>query len=153
MQHSTHEFRARKQVKRIDEDESELVRMSVDPSIRGAGIGRLLVAALASFCRARGVLRLHLTTANPDAARFYARNGFLVAARSLTPSRLVVYRMLRHLADRREPRAPSCACRPRPAHARTPAAGSSAASPSSVAAASPLRAPTGPMPASQTRTC
>ena len=72
----------RAQVKRLNIDDSKLVRMSVAPRCRGAGIGRLLVDALVSFCRAQGVLRLRLTTGNPDAARFYSRHGFLLAARS-----------------------------------------------------------------------
>ena len=66
-------------------DEGELVRMAVSQTLRGGGVGQKLYAALEAHCRALGVHRVHLMTANPNSASFYHRKcGFSMLAEKPT---------------------------------------------------------------------
>ena len=49
-----------------------------DPAVRGAGIGRQLVAAAEAWIRARGMFRMHLMVreTNTQVMAFYERLGF-----------------------------------------------------------------------------
>jgi ribosomal protein S18 acetylase RimI-like enzyme len=60
---------------------AELLSIMVEPALRGAGVGALLVTALLAECRQRGVAALDVTVdaANPGAQRFYVRHGFVYA--------------------------------------------------------------------------
>ena len=51
---------------------AELVRMAVDATLRGGGVGRALVDALEQHARAAGVQCVRATTCNPRSAQFYA---------------------------------------------------------------------------------
>lgn len=57
---------------------AELLSIMVQPTLRGVGIGALLVAALQSECVRRGMTALDVTVAaaNQGAQRFYLRHGF-----------------------------------------------------------------------------
>ncbi len=65
-------------VRRIDETTAEIKRMYVDPSVRGRGIGRELVAALESEARLLGVTRVVLETGTrlTRAIRMYEACGY-----------------------------------------------------------------------------
>jgi len=85
-----------------DGEDAELVRMAVASAARGQRIGSRLVAALVEFARAAGVAGVHLTTGNPDAARFYRREGFAVVSEFQIPDgppELKVFRMRLALRD------------------------------------------------------
>ncbi|AZI59662.1 GNAT family N-acetyltransferase [Nakamurella antarctica] len=58
--------------------EWEVKRVIVDASVRGRGVGRLLMNSLADIARARGARRLILQTGNrqPDAVALYERLGY-----------------------------------------------------------------------------
>lgn len=58
--------------------EAEIKRMFVDPRHRGTGVSTAIVQELEDFGRARGWNRLVLETGDgqPDAVRFYEREGF-----------------------------------------------------------------------------
>lgn len=58
--------------------EAELKRMFVRPAARGSGVAVALLRALEDEARARGVTRLLLETgtAQPEAIRFYLREGY-----------------------------------------------------------------------------
>ena len=58
----------------------EIKRMYVPPAMRGQGIARAVLAFLESQARAHGcrVLRLETGIHQPEAIRFYARQGFLI---------------------------------------------------------------------------
>ena len=58
--------------------EAELKRMYVRPAARGSGVAVALLRALEDEARARGVTRLLLETgtAQPEAIRFYLREGY-----------------------------------------------------------------------------
>lgn len=60
---------------------AELLSIMVEPEMRGAGIGALLVTALLAECQQRGVTALDVTVdaANAGAQRFYVRHGFVYA--------------------------------------------------------------------------
>ncbi len=60
---------------------AELLSIMVEPALRSAGIGALLVVALQAECRRRGISALDVTvdTANDAAQRFYTRYGFAYA--------------------------------------------------------------------------
>ena len=57
---------------------AELKRMYVEPSARGTGVAVALLRALEEEARRRGVVRLLLETgtAQPEAVRFYEREGY-----------------------------------------------------------------------------
>lgn len=54
--------------------------MAVDPTIRSNGVGSSLVKTLVEFARNTGNIRISLVTANPLAAKFYTKNGFLTTS-------------------------------------------------------------------------
>jgi putative acetyltransferase len=58
--------------------EAEIKRMFVHPRHRGTGVSTAIVQELENFGRARGWARLVLETGHeqPDAVRFYEREGF-----------------------------------------------------------------------------
>ena len=62
-------------VRRIDDSTAELKRMYVDPSVRGRGIGRELIAALENEARQLGAVRVVLETGTrlSRAIRMYER--------------------------------------------------------------------------------
>ena len=69
-------------LRRIHTGDAELVRMAVDPHLRGGGFGLKLVQELTNYCTRRGFLRVHCTTANTSAARFYCEKcGFIVKSK------------------------------------------------------------------------
>ena len=61
-----------------DATEAEVKRMFVDPAHRGAGAAVAILGRLEQFGRDRGYARLVLETGDqqPDAIRFYVREGF-----------------------------------------------------------------------------
>jgi putative acetyltransferase len=65
-------------IRRLDAETAEIKRMYVDPSARGQGIGRALLASLESEARSLGVKRLVLETGarQPEAIALYAGAGF-----------------------------------------------------------------------------
>ena len=52
-------------LKRLSADDVELVRMSVDGSVRNGGIGTKLVSEVIEYCIIKEYLRIICTTANP----------------------------------------------------------------------------------------
>jgi putative acetyltransferase len=56
----------------------EVKRMYVEPSVRGSGVAAALLRALEEHARGLGITRLLLETgtAQPDAIRFYRREGY-----------------------------------------------------------------------------
>jgi putative acetyltransferase len=62
----------------IDADHGEVKRMFVTPSARGTGVSTAILRALEAEARDRGWTRLVLETGveQPDAIRFYTREGF-----------------------------------------------------------------------------
>ena len=67
-----------------DASRIDLVGMFVEPAVRGRGIGRALVDAVAAWARARGAARLCLwvTSTNDAAIALYQRCGFRPTGRS-----------------------------------------------------------------------
>lgn len=67
-------------LRQIDETHGEIKRMFVAPGSRGSGVSTAVLAALENDARTRGWTRLVLETgaAQPDAVRFYEREGFTV---------------------------------------------------------------------------
>ena len=65
-------------VRRLDAETAELKRMYVDPSVRGRGIGRALVAALESEARLLGVTKVVLETGTRliPAIKLYEAMGY-----------------------------------------------------------------------------
>jgi ribosomal protein S18 acetylase RimI-like enzyme len=61
-----------------DEDEVELARLIVSPTLRGQGVGRRLVAALVETARTTGLgtVILRVSRGNPAAVRCYRASGF-----------------------------------------------------------------------------
>lgn len=57
---------------------AELVRMSVDSSYRGGGVGKYLLNHLLAHAKAQNVKRIVLDTANPESVKFYSRCGFTI---------------------------------------------------------------------------
>lgn len=45
-------------LKRLGDDDAELVRMSVSSSARGNGVGRQLFEVLLAFCKSHSILRI-----------------------------------------------------------------------------------------------
>ena len=78
--------------------------MAVDPTIRSNGIGSSLVKTLLEFAKSTGNLRISLVTANPLAAKFYSKNGFLTHSIKTVPLpaglQLEVYSMIMILGER-----------------------------------------------------
>ncbi|QGN50534.1 GNAT family N-acetyltransferase [Micromonospora sp. WMMC415] len=62
----------------LGDREAEVKRMYVDPSARGTGVATAILRALEDAARAAGVrtLLLETGTAQPDAMRFYEREGY-----------------------------------------------------------------------------
>ena len=60
---------------------AELLSIMVEPKLRSAGVGALLVTALLAECVRRGIGALDVTVdaANAGAQRFYVRHGFVYA--------------------------------------------------------------------------
>jgi len=67
----------------IDADHGEIKRMFVAPAARGSGVSTAILAALEQAARERGWGRLVLETGveQPDAIRFYTREGYTPIAR------------------------------------------------------------------------
>jgi len=65
-------------LRRLGPATAEVKRMYVVPSSRGSGVASALLRALESAARDRGwtTLRLETGTAQPDAIRFYEREGY-----------------------------------------------------------------------------
>ena len=65
-------------LRQLSDSEAEIKRMYVAPHHRGSGVSTGILTALESFGRERAWLRLVLETgeAQPDAIRFYEREGF-----------------------------------------------------------------------------
>jgi GNAT superfamily N-acetyltransferase len=62
----------------LDAEQGEVKRMYVAPAARGTGVSTAILAALEAEARRRGWRRLLLETgtAQPDAMRFYQREGY-----------------------------------------------------------------------------
>lgn len=91
--------------KRKNSAEVELVRMAVTPEIRGRQIGAKLVEEFIKSCDAEKVQRIVLVTANPDAARFYERNGFVSYSktefkRPTLEVPIKIFKMVKYLGER-----------------------------------------------------
>ncbi|MEV4626903.1 GNAT family N-acetyltransferase [Micromonospora sp. NPDC049523] len=65
-------------LRQLDHGSAEIKRMYVDPSARGTGVATALLRALEAAALQRGwlTLRLETGTAQPDARRFYEREGY-----------------------------------------------------------------------------
>ncbi|XVV11994.1 GNAT family N-acetyltransferase [Actinoplanes sp. CA-131856] len=65
-------------LRRLDDDSAEVKRMYVVPGSRGNGTATALLRALEDAARERGwtTLRLETGPAQPDAIRFYEREGY-----------------------------------------------------------------------------
>ena len=65
-------------LRRLDAHRAEVKRMYVEPSSRGSGVAAVLLRALEREARTRGwtILRLETGPAQPDAIRFYEREGY-----------------------------------------------------------------------------
>lgn len=65
----------------VDEDHEELKSMRTDPSVRGRGLGRAMLAFLIDDAAGRGIRRLSLETGRHDffapARAMYAKAGFV----------------------------------------------------------------------------
>jgi N-acetylglutamate synthase-like GNAT family acetyltransferase len=72
-------------LKRLNEEDAELVRMAVTSKLRSAGLGARLVEELLAFAERSGAKRVLVVTGNPASARFYARMGFV----STGPDRVI----------------------------------------------------------------
>lgn len=65
-------------LRQLSRDEAEIKRMYVTPAYRGTGLSTSLLAAVEQTGRDRGLSRLVLETGTlqPDAMRFYEREGY-----------------------------------------------------------------------------
>jgi putative acetyltransferase len=65
-------------LRRLDATSAEIKRMYVNPESRGTGVARALLRALEDAARGRGwtTLRLETGPGQPDAIRFYEREGY-----------------------------------------------------------------------------
>ncbi|GIM95735.1 GNAT family N-acetyltransferase [Paractinoplanes toevensis] len=65
-------------LRRLDQASAEVKRMYVTPAGRGSGVATAILRSLESEARTRGwtTLRLETGTAQPDAIRFYEREGY-----------------------------------------------------------------------------
>jgi putative acetyltransferase len=65
-------------LRRLDDSSAEIKRMFVAPDARGTGVSVAILRALEERALTRGwsLLRLETGTAQPDAVRFYEREGY-----------------------------------------------------------------------------
>ena len=65
-------------LRELDETHAEIKRMFVDPGFRGSGVALAVLSTIEVYGRERGWSRLVLETgeAQPDAMRFYEREGY-----------------------------------------------------------------------------
>ena len=65
-------------LRQLDARSAEVKRMYVEPASRGSGVAAALLRSLEEAARARGwtTLRLETGPAQPDAIRFYEREGY-----------------------------------------------------------------------------
>ena len=65
-------------LRQLDDVSAEIKRMFVTPDARGTGVSVAVLRALEERARSRGwsTLRLETGTAQPDAVRFYEREGY-----------------------------------------------------------------------------
>jgi GNAT superfamily N-acetyltransferase len=65
-------------LRRLDRQSAEVKRMYVEPASRGSGVAAALLRSLERAARARGwtTLRLETGPAQPEAIRFYEREGY-----------------------------------------------------------------------------
>jgi putative acetyltransferase len=65
-------------LRRLDDSSAEIKRMFVAPDARGTGVSVAVLRALEDRARSLGwnTLRLETGTAQPDAVRFYEREGY-----------------------------------------------------------------------------
>jgi GNAT superfamily N-acetyltransferase len=65
-------------LRRLDAGSAEVKRMYVEPASRGSGVAAALLRSLEEAARARGwtTLRLETGPAQPEAIRFYEREGY-----------------------------------------------------------------------------
>ncbi|MBB2946079.1 GNAT superfamily N-acetyltransferase [Actinoplanes lutulentus] len=65
-------------LRRLDEDSAEVKRMYVTPESRGSGVSTAILRALEAAAVRRGwtTIRLETGPAQPDAMRFYEREGY-----------------------------------------------------------------------------
>ena len=65
-------------LRRLDRASAEVKRMYVTPESRGSGVATAILHGLEERARSRGwtTLRLETGTAQPDAIRFYEREGY-----------------------------------------------------------------------------
>ncbi len=65
-------------LRRLDDTEGEIKRMYVSPGHRGTGVSTAILSTLEEYARGLGWHRLVLETgeAQPDAIRFYEREGY-----------------------------------------------------------------------------
>lgn len=67
------------------------LHINLDAAYRNSGIGRRLIAALASDLKAEGVLGIHIVTARAERnVRFYETAGFCIAAQTVWNGRELV---------------------------------------------------------------
>lgn len=68
----------------MDESVGTIVSMWVDPAVRLAGVGRLLIDSVVDWAKERGVrdLKLMVTSVNQGAIAFYERNGFRMSGKT-----------------------------------------------------------------------
>ncbi|MET1044952.1 MAG: GNAT family N-acetyltransferase [Microbacteriaceae bacterium] len=66
-------------LRKLTDDEAEIKRMYVTPAHRGTGISVAVLEALETFGRETGLVKLVLETGTlqPDAMRFYEREGYV----------------------------------------------------------------------------
>jgi putative acetyltransferase len=65
-------------LRRLDDSSAEVKRMYVEPAARGTGVAKAVLRALEQAAVDRGwtTVRLETGTAQPDAIRFYEREGY-----------------------------------------------------------------------------
>ena len=88
----------------LNPDEAELKRMSVSPSYRGQNFGGTLISNLLKFAEMKGFQRIILTTANPDAMRFYLKHQFVVYQSfefKMKTTTLMVYKMICYINEKK----------------------------------------------------
>lgn len=67
-----------------DEAKGTILSMWVAPEVRRAGVGRLLIDAVADWAKSRGMrgLKLMVTSVNRGAIEFYQRIGFTMSGKT-----------------------------------------------------------------------